>query len=867
MRPIFLFLKLFTWFSLRNMRRYRIRTAIVLLGIALGAAVFSSVRLSIKATIDSFSQSMDRIAGQSDLVLTWPAGRLPDHFITGLTVHPDVAAATALMTAYVNPDADNAEPFLLVGLDPLLDRKFRPWQVRSAEKVANANWLSLIAEPSTLFISDVLARRYGWAAGDRITLEHSRQIAVFKVVGVLSPEGMALAEGGRLAITDIASFQEFAKLHGVVDRIDLVLASAVEKLPRGIVQRRLAATLPEDVRITAPSETRETGQAMMRSYHLNLSILSFASLFVGMFLVYSLVALNAATRRHELAVLRATGASPQLLFLLFVSEGFFLGLTGWIAAFPISSILVKYLLNGISRTVSTLFVRVHVETLQLDAWEILLSFGVTVFISLIASLQPAWEAMRVAPKEALATARQPVADPLAARRLAGFAVILILGAWPISRLPAVGGIPIGGYVSIICLFVGFAFLSPYGLQRAGKLLSPVLRRFGGVSADLAGRYVRDSGPRTAVSTGALITAVALFAALVIMISSFRSTVEMWVQQTVSGDLFVTTRLGSINRFRDPLSPVVVDGLKGLSAPVDLVPSRRFVLTHEKHFEYELDAMALDVFLRHGRFVWVDGDPERVSPQLIAGEGVIVSEVFANRTGLGKGDLYRAQVLNTRVDLPILGIVRDYRTSGGVVFYHLPAFRERFFDPGWSGVRIFFNRKTVDTATAISQLRAEIIDRCGNYVDMVDGNVLRRTVLRIFDETFAVTTMLLVIALLIAALGITTTLAVQVLERSRQLNTLFAIGADRRQIRAMIFWEAALLVVAGETAGLICGFILSYLLIYVINVQSFGWSFIYQINWRALGMSLPLIIATALLAAIPAVKLVFREPPASLLRER
>jgi len=491
---------------------------------------------------------------------------------------------------------------------------------------------------------------------------------------------------------------------------------------------------------------------------------------------------------------------------------------------------------------------------------------VTVFISVLAAFQPAWEAMRVAPREALATARQPVAHPMTARRLSGFAVILILGAWPISRLPAVGDVPIAGYLSILCLFAGFALLAPYGLQRAGILLSPVLSRFGGVSAFLAGRYVRDSGTRTAVSVGALITAVALFAALVIMISSFRSTVETWVQQTVSGDLFVTTRLGSINRFRDPLSPAVVDGLKALSAPVDLVPNRRFVLIHGDRFEYELDAMDVDVFLRHGRFVWVEGDPDRVQPKLIAGQGVIVSEVFANRTGLKRGDVYRAQVLNSRVELPILGIVRDYRTSGGVVFYHLPAFRERFFDPGWSGVRLFFNRKPLDTSRALSRLRAEIINRCGSHLDMIDGKDLRGAVLRIFDETFAVTTVLLLIALIIAALGITTTLAVQVLERSRQLNTVFAIGADRRQIRALIFWEAALLVLAGETAGLICGFILSYVLVYVINVQSFGWSFIYQVDWRALGMSLPLIVVTALLAALPAVKLVFRKPPATLLRE-
>jgi putative ABC transport system permease protein len=867
MRPIFLFFKLFTWFSLRNMQRHRTRTLIVVLGIALGAAVFSSVRLSVKATLDSFSQSMDRIAGRSELVLSRPGGRIPEHLISVLTVHPDVAAATVLMTTYVNPVSDDAEPFLLLGLDPILDRTFRPWDVRSPEKLAAGNWLSLIAEPYTILVSEVLARKYDLSPGDRLILEHSRRSAEFKIVGVLSPKGMALAEGGRLAVTDIASFQEFTGQYGKVDRIDLMLSAMAAKLPRETAQRRLAAALPEDVRISVPSETRETGQAMMRSYHLNLSILSFASLFVGMFLVYSLVALNAATRRHELAVLRSTGASPRLLFFLFISEGFFLGLVGWIAAFPVSSILVKYLLKGISRTVSTLFVRVHVESLQLDAWEILLSLGVTMIISFLAALQPAWEAMRVAPKEALATARQPVARRMTARRLSGFAVLSILAAWPISRMPAIGDVPIAGYISILCLFVGFALLSPYGLQKAGKVLSPVLSRFGGITAYLAGRYVRDSGTRTAVSVGALITAVALFAALVIMISSFRSTVEMWVQQTVSGDLFVTTRLGSINRFRDPLSPAVVDGLKGLSAPVDLVPNRRFVLTYGNRFEYELDAMEVEVFLRHGRFVWVEGDRDRVVPKLIAGEGVIVSEVFANRTGLKRGDLYQSQVLNTLVKLPILGVVRDYRTSGGVVFCHLPAFRERFFDPGWSGVRLFFKRKPVDTNKALSRLRREIINRCGSHLDMIDGKDLRGAVLRIFDETFAVTTVLLLIALIIAALGITTTLAVQVLERSRQLNTLFAVGADRGQIRAMIFWEAALLVLAGEAAGLICGFILSYVLVYVINVQSFGWSFIYRVDWRALGMSLPLIVATALLAALPAIKLVFSEPPATILRER
>jgi putative ABC transport system permease protein len=150
--------------------------------------------------------------------------------------------------------------------------------------------------------------------------------------------------------------------------------------------------------------------------------------------------------------------------------------------------------------------------------------------------------------------------------------------------------------------------------------------------------------------------------------------------------------------------------------------------------------------------------------------------------------------------------------------------------------------------------------------MISGKELRQSILTVFDETFAITTVLLFIALVIAALGITTTLAVLVLERTRQLNTLYAVGASFGQIRSMIFWESILMVMAGETAGLLCGLFLSYLLVFVINRQSFGWTFLYGLDLKALAFSLPLIILTALLAALPAIRLVFREPPATLLRE-
>jgi putative ABC transport system permease protein len=256
------------------------------------------------------------------------------------------------------------------------------------------------------------------------------------------------------------------------------------------------------------------------------------------------------------------------------------------------------------------------------------------------------------------------------------------------------------------------------------------------------------------------------------------------------------------------------------------------------------------------------------PDLLSGRGILVSEVFANRTGLTVGDRFHAQIAGTLFDLPIVGIFRDYRTQGGAALYSIEAFERMTGDRAWSGVRIFFRDRDADIDAAAARLRDDILRRFAERygIGAILGRDLRGEIMRIFDETFAITTVLLLIALIVAALGITTTLTVLVLERKRQLNTLLAIGAGIRQIRRMIVWEAILMVGIGEIIGLACGFILSYILVFVINRQSFGWTFVYNVDWMALLPALPLILVTALLASLPAIRMVFRFSPALALRE-
>jgi len=384
LQNVLFFLRFFVWFSLRNMRKHLGRALTVLLGIALGAAVFTSVRLSINASLDSFTRSMDIITGRADRVLIRPGGRVPEDLVAVLLRHSAIDSASPLLTTYVRPAREGAAPFLLIGFDPILDRSIRNWEIAETDRQAAGSWLDLIKDPYTLIIGKPLAAKYQYRRGDLLSIEHANQTANFRIVGTLAPEGLALVEGGLVALTDIATFQEFTGVHGLVDRIDLRFKpNAATAGPKEI-----ARLLPADIVIGSPSAAKESGQGMIRAYQLNLSILSFASLFVGMFLVYSLVALNAASRRHELAVLRSTGASPNLLFILFLAEGAMLGIAGWVLAIPISSFLVKYLLGGVSQTISTLFVRVQVDKLSLSWWEFALSFAITVLIAIVAALHP-----------------------------------------------------------------------------------------------------------------------------------------------------------------------------------------------------------------------------------------------------------------------------------------------------------------------------------------------------------------------------------------------------------------------------------------------------------------------------------------------
>ncbi|TYT74925.1 FtsX-like permease family protein [Desulfobotulus mexicanus] len=850
--------------SLRHLLRQKLRTFAALLAIALGASVFSSVRMAIDGAGESFSSSVTQVTGRADYHLTAGPEGIPEELMADFLHHPDVLAAAPFSSVYVLPDRQDKQgerPFLLMGLDPFLDTSFRQWEPVSSEE-DSGGISELVTRPGAMLVTRSLARRLDLGHGDSLRILHGGKPADMFVAGILEEKGLALAEGGGLALCDMATFQESTGRYGLVDRMDLRLHAGADIMA-------LEAMLPSGVQMQPATVFRDTGLSMVKAYRMNLLVMGFVSLFVGMFLVYSVVALNAASRSREVAMLRAMGAAKASIFLLFITEGLLLGIMGWLFSLPLTLLAYPFLQDGVGKTLETLFFGKGVAAHAFRFKDLWLTLALTLFVAAIAALYPALQATSVSAKRAMAARDFSVRKPGAGKPavLAGFG---LLAAVPLfAGLPALDGLPMGGYLAAFSLFGGTALILPWVLARLGPGMALFLGRSFGVSAFLAARQFRESGGRIALAAGALTTAVALFVALSLMITSFRETVRLWVDQSISGDLFIRSKMAELNDYRYPLSAELVAQIEKLPS-WDALGYRRVKL-EKNGLVFDLEAMDMDILSRYGGFLDVTGNSS--DAYFYSGHGpipLLVSEPALHLHGLDKGQILDFYVDGVFLQFEVKAIVRDFRTRTLALFCDMEALRHQTGNQEISGMRLFYNKSSGDGGQekdlALELLRNQLLKDYGDSVDVVAGLSLRNAVLDIFDETFAVTFVLLAMALGIAGLGIATTMTLRVMVERVELLTLRSLGASAFQVRSMVRWEAGLLLAFSLVAGLACGFVLSYLLIHGINKQSFGWTFLFALDGMNLLAGILMIFLAGMLAAGPAMALALRGSPAEALRE-
>ncbi len=812
-----------------------------MVGIALGVAVFVSVQTAIHTAIESFNASVDHVSGKANLQVTSFGRGFSEEVYLKVKKVPGIKAATPVIQYVSKMDEPIGEPLYLLGIDVFSDRPFREYQFYETDDKG----LLFLKIPHSIAITEKLANRNGLEKGQKITLIVGSKKVTLTITNLLKMEGPAKSLEGNFGLIDIATAQEALEKVGLIDRIDLMVDKS---RPIEVTERELKKVIPPGVEVRR-SDTR-SGQIekMVSAFHLNLTALSFVSLIVGMFLIYNAISVSVIQRRREIGILRSIGLTRPQVLGLFVAEAAWIGCLGSLIGIGVGIVLAKVMLYLVSRTITALYILVKAEHLVISPSILTAGFVMGVLASVLSSIGPAREASKIAPKEALAlgTLETKIKIRLGHFSLIGVGLLILSLILALQR--PIAHRPIFGFLAALLILIGVSFLTPSVTTLLNRLLAPLLHRLFGSEGKLASRYLHDSMARTAITIAALMTALSMLISISIMILSFRKTVDLWVEQSINGDVFIFPGSYSITGYSALLPLEVSRQLPSLPG-VRAVDSFRALEVEYQGQPALIASVDGQVFLNMKVIRFIRGNPRAILQQFAAGKAILVTESFSLRHHVKAGDRIKLNTPQGEKAFLIAGVFYDYSSDWGMVLLEKKLFQSLWKDETIHSAGIYL--KDGVSQEAFKKIIRERYSKPYRLF-VVSHRELRKEVLKIFDQTFAITYALEFIAIIVAILGIVNSLNALIIERQRDIGIVRAVGAFQRQIQKTTLIEAGMIGFFSHILGLVCGFLLSVLLIYVINKQSFGWTIQFSIPIRSLIESWLIVMVTSIGAGfIPA----------------
>ncbi|MES2765265.1 MAG: FtsX-like permease family protein [Bacteroidota bacterium] len=841
-------MNIFRLVNLRHMASEPGKFLLSVLGVALGVAVFIAIRIANNTALSSFEASIDVVSGKANLQILSENGAGIDENVYGkLKSLKAVQAITPVIEQYAQlidekekREKGTGQPLLILGIDPFSDVAFRTYTSTTQPNSGNTDYLQFLTQKDAIFITENFARRAALKKGDSLPLVVSGEYRTFKILDVLKPEGTQASAGVGIGIVDIATAQEMFSKAGKLDRIDLIVPKdRIEE-----AEEYVSTLLPSGVVARTPAARTRQVQTMIGAYDLNLTALSFIALFVGMFIIYNTILISALRRRREIGILRAVGTSQQQVFFMFIAEAAFLGILGVAIGLPLGIFLAKLSLQQIAQTISNLYILVVVEDLIIAPSTLIIGAVIGIGAAVVSAIFPALEASRVSPRETFSLEQLETKFRVSGKRILISSAILLAGAGIASMQKTLFGKPVFGFIAAVCVVLGFALLMPALIVGFHAMLRPVFKKIGRAEGILANDYLVVALGRTSTATAALMTAIAMVVGLTVMIASFRSTVEVWINQTVSADIYVAP---SSNRLAaTTLTPIAPELLKELREMPEVAAQDLFV-GGRMVYEGKIVSFAsgnLTIQSENSGKTLKEGDWNEIKKTIDTAQIVLISESFSLKFDKHEGDFLKLATPSGEKFLKIAGIVYDYTSDAGLILMNRSLYTQL-----WRDTAAYQSSLYLKPGVNADEFRTRIEEKyAGKYSLLVYSNKgLRTEIFRIFDQTFAITYALQGISFIVAIIGIVNALTALVMERARELAVIRVNGASNAQMYGMIMTNSTLMGFISVVVGIVAGLVLSAILIYVINRQSFGWTIQVDVPFGVFLQSFLVVGLTSLVA--------------------
>jgi putative ABC transport system permease protein len=828
----------------QHINRRLLQSVLFVVGVALGVAMVIAIDVANSSASRAFNLSTESITGKAThQILGGPSG-LPTDLYRQVRVDLGLRDSAPVVEDYARAVELGNLPMHVLGVDPFAEPPFRSYlttvDVNGGTRRAFDALNAFIAEPNTALISQSLADRYGVQAGDSITLQPGGNPVQVQVVGLLQTDDSLSRQAlDNVLLTDIATAQEIVGKPGTISRIDLILPPDYDPSP-------IRALLPAGATLTTPGEQNSAIRQMTAAFELNLQALSLLALVVGVFLIYNTVTFSVVQRRPVIGIMRSLGATKTQIFSLILGEALVLGLIGTTLGLGLGLIFGRGAVRLVSQTISDLYFTVNVQGVTVEPFTLVKGLAIGLFASVGAAVLPSYDATRTPPAGAM---RRSEVER-GARKLVPFvtaaAVALNVMGLVLLALPT-RDISVS-FAALFCIIVGSAFFTPVVLIAAMRLFTPLTDKLFGVLGRMAPRAVARALSRTSVAVAALTVAVSVIVGVSVMISSFRNTVNDWLITTLGADIYISPPSVTATRSTTDVDPALAERVAAVEG-VSHVETARSVSVVAPDFPdlppVNLTAVSEDASNGQRRFAWLSVPRDEYAAALKGGK-VMVSEPFAFRRNITQ-EQNRITLLTDHgpQTFEIIGVYYDYATDQGTVIMADTVYRQFYDDPYISAIAAFL-QPGADVDTVLQRIKDAM---AGTNVVAQSNVSLRTGVFTVFERAFSITYALQLLSTLVAFIGILSALMALQLENTRQYGTMRAVGLTRRQLWNFTLIQTGLMGIVAGALALPIGLALAIVLVYVINVRSFGWTMQLVLRPEEFILAFSVAVISALAAGI------------------
>ena len=788
------------------------RSIMTVLSIVIGVMIMFGLNGMAPALKDIFKSSTQSMAlANVDLYITRNDGSFFRQEYEGNVGAVDGVESTAAMVVqavtlpvehYQTPDGNDVNTIQVYGIDTAVTDESFNVVTAGGRRLLEGRMLQPGDTGHFVLISEQFAEGLEIAVGDEVELPGAGGWTPFEVIGLLDDPGLLL--GSQQVFMPLGAAQD---LLNKPSRINIIMGRYAEGSDARAIDAAVQSIFGRGYKLSPLEGGADVWAALLEFINVIFTMFGLLTLALAGLIMFNTFRTSVVERRRDIGMLRAVGAKRKVVMRTILYEGLILAGLG-----TVLGILIGYAFAyGARAGLSTIFESLMGNPLGQPRFDAT-TFGVAIVfglgIPLVSTLLPARSASNITPLEAMRPLT--VAQEAAVRRSR-----LITGV--ISLVLGLGGLLSGIFqlmaLGMLLFLLALGLLGPLMITPITSFFNRALVLVFGQEGDLAAGNIARQPRRAAITATSLMISLAILIGLGGMLASVYGGALRFLDSSLRSDYIMMA--GSLIVTNDTIGagPALAETVRRIPGVDELTTMRQIDVLNEEGVGIRMIGIDPSGYARIAGLSFLEGD-ESDFERLGGGDAVIVNGRYASQFGVGEGDTVTLEGDHGAVDVEVAAVGLDYLNMKLPTIYIDQVALTREF-----GVRNdMFLLINSEAGADQEKLEENLLAATVSYPGV---GVLSREQLRTSQEqvtqagTIALNIMLALIALP-ALLGLANALGINVIERTREIGMLRAVGARRRQIRRMIVAESLLLSLMGIALGVLSGILLSFVMTGVIE---------------------------------------------------